>query len=94
MDSRRTVRNRSLVIDHDAIAQRAHDIFVSRGSTHGHDVEDWLMAESQIREELVVAGEVSTSPPSSRSSRARTSARTAGKGRTRSTPSSRKKKAG
>jgi hypothetical protein len=94
MDGRRTVRNQSSVTDHGTIARRAHDIFTSRGAAHGHDVEDWLMAEAQLREELAQKGEVSASPPSSRSSRARTSARTAGNRTTRSTPSSRKKKAG
>jgi hypothetical protein len=94
MDGRLTARTGSPVIDRDAIARRAHDIFVSRGATHGQDVEDWLMAEAQLREELAQKGEVSASPQPSRSSRARTSARSAGKGRGRPTPSSRKKKAG
>ena len=30
------------------IARRAYELFESRGFTHGHDVEDWLRAESEI----------------------------------------------
>ncbi len=31
------------------IAQRAYEIFLARGATDGHDVEDWLQAESELR---------------------------------------------
>jgi hypothetical protein len=31
------------------IAKRAYDLFVARGCTHGHDVEDWLCAEAELR---------------------------------------------
>jgi hypothetical protein len=30
------------------IEQRAYERFESRGCVHGHDVEDWLAAESEI----------------------------------------------
>ena len=32
----------------DAIAQRAYERFVERGYQHGHDVEDWLLAERDL----------------------------------------------
>jgi hypothetical protein len=32
----------------EEIARLAHEIFVRRGSTHGHDVEDWLAAEREL----------------------------------------------
>lgn len=32
-----------------AIAARAHDLYVARGADDGHDVEDWLQAEREIR---------------------------------------------
>lgn len=35
--------------EHDAIARRAYDIYRSRGSSHGSDVEDWLEAERQLK---------------------------------------------
>jgi hypothetical protein len=31
------------------IAARAHDRFVQRGGEHGHDLEDWLAAEAELR---------------------------------------------
>ncbi len=33
---------------HDAIARRAYDLFASRGFSHGHDWEDWFLAESEL----------------------------------------------
>src|SRR5258708_19781423 len=32
----------------ELIARRAHELFESRGFTHGHDREDWLTAMSEI----------------------------------------------
>lgn len=32
----------------EAIARRAYEIFESHGRTHGHDVDDWLRAESEL----------------------------------------------
>ena len=32
----------------DLIARRAYELFESRGFAHGHDLEDWLGAESEI----------------------------------------------
>ena len=40
----------SPVVSHDVIARRAHEFFVQRGGTHGHDLEDWLAAERELRE--------------------------------------------
>jgi hypothetical protein len=31
------------------IAARAHEHFLARGGDHGHDVEDWLAAEAELR---------------------------------------------
>ncbi len=33
---------------HTQIKERAFEIFESRGSTHGDDMQDWLRAERQI----------------------------------------------
>ena len=30
------------------IADRAHELFEARGQEHGHDLEDWLRAESEL----------------------------------------------
>ena len=33
----------------DVIARRAFELFLERGGEHGHDLEDWLVAERQVR---------------------------------------------
>ena len=33
------------------VAGRAYSNFLNQGSQHGHDVDDWLKAESQLQEE-------------------------------------------
>ena len=37
------------VTEHD-ITRRAYDFYLARGCEHGHDVEDWLQAERELRE--------------------------------------------
>ena len=32
----------------EAIRRRAYSLFEARGSEHGHDVEDWLVAETEL----------------------------------------------
>jgi hypothetical protein len=32
----------------DSVARRAFEIFMGRGAVHGHDLDDWLLAESQL----------------------------------------------
>jgi hypothetical protein len=32
----------------EAISHRAYLLFQARGSEHGHDVEDWLVAEAEL----------------------------------------------
>jgi hypothetical protein len=36
----------------DQIAQRAYEIYQSRGGTDGQDMEDWLQAERELRRGL------------------------------------------
>jgi hypothetical protein len=31
------------------VARRAYDLYLARGCAHGHDVDDWLQAEQQLR---------------------------------------------
>jgi len=31
------------------IARRAYDLYLARGREHGHDVDDWLTAERELR---------------------------------------------
>jgi hypothetical protein len=37
-----------MVTDSD-IARRAYDLYVARGCENGHDVDDWLRAERELR---------------------------------------------
>ena len=32
----------------DAIAMRAYELFIARGATDGHDLDDWLRAEHEL----------------------------------------------
>lgn len=32
----------------ERISERAYQLFVERGSEHGHDIDDWLRAEAEI----------------------------------------------
>ena len=36
------------VTEHD-IARRAYELYLARDGEHGHDVEDWLEAEHELR---------------------------------------------
>ena len=36
------------VIDAD-VARRAYDLFLTRDCEHGHDVDDWVQAEQELR---------------------------------------------
>jgi len=39
-------------IPHEKIAMRAYEKWVQRGRPHGTDVQDWVEAESELRQEL------------------------------------------
>ena len=39
--------------DHD-IAQRAFELYCARGCQHGHDIDDWLQAERELRDSVRV----------------------------------------
>jgi hypothetical protein len=47
--SRATVRRSPVT---EEIELRAYHIYLGRGATDGHDVDDWLQAERQVLEEL------------------------------------------
>jgi hypothetical protein len=49
--------NRDLMSDHDAIARRAHELFVERGGEHGHHEDDWLRAEAELRTQRITGSE-------------------------------------
>jgi Protein of unknown function (DUF2934) len=35
--------------DSHAVAGRAYELYLSRGGEHGHDIDDWLQAERELR---------------------------------------------
>jgi hypothetical protein len=37
------------------IARRAYELFEARGGLHGHDVDDWLQAEREVRSRRSIA---------------------------------------
>ena len=32
------------------VARRAYDLYLARGCEHGHDVDDWVQAERELRQ--------------------------------------------
>jgi hypothetical protein len=40
---------------HDEIARRAYQLYEERGREHGHDWEDWFLAEHDLRQRAVRA---------------------------------------
>ena len=44
-----SIENRLHQYTTDDIARRAHELFEQRGGAHGHDLDDWLQAEVEIR---------------------------------------------
>lgn len=45
---RNTTSDEVFAVSDDPIAERAHAIYVERGSGHGSDLDDWLQAEREI----------------------------------------------
>ena len=41
-------KSEDMLPDGHDIALRAYDLFIQRGGVHGHDLEDWLVAERQL----------------------------------------------
>jgi hypothetical protein len=39
----------AISVSHDEIARLAHKYWAERGGQHGHDAEDWLRAEQELR---------------------------------------------
>jgi len=43
--------------DPDAIATRAYELFLARGSEPGHEMDDWLRAEAELKAEAQLSAE-------------------------------------
>ena len=37
-------------LERDEVAQRAYELYIARGCQHGYDLEDWLVAERELRQ--------------------------------------------
>ena len=59
---------RSLQPTPEEIRQRAHEIYLARGGTPGNDLEDWLRAEGQLKQERA-AVKIETTQPMMRATR-------------------------
>jgi len=67
--------------DRDAIARRAYELYLQRGSEPGHELEDWLQAEVDLAANAdppqAFAHEEPAAPPARAGRRAGNSAQTA-----------------
>ena len=45
------VENHNQASTIEAVAARAYQLYIERGCTHGHDLDDWIEAERQIKTE-------------------------------------------
>ena len=43
-------RSTERVVTDSDVARRAHELYLLRGGEHGHDVDDWLQAERELRD--------------------------------------------
>jgi hypothetical protein len=43
------MRRSASELTRDTIARRAYEIYLSRGGTHGHSMDDWLQAEGELQ---------------------------------------------
>lgn len=50
MKGRKLAQSSSPLPTDEQIEQRAYELFLARGATHGHDVEDWLRAQAELHE--------------------------------------------
>jgi len=49
------VKAPKLEITNESIAARAYILWEKQGRPHGHDVANWLLAESQLKQEMLTA---------------------------------------
>jgi hypothetical protein len=41
--------------DHETVALRAYELYLARGATDGHELDDWLAAERELRAQPTAA---------------------------------------
>jgi len=45
-----TATDTTITVSHEAIAQRAHELYVQSGNVDGRELDFWLEAERELRE--------------------------------------------
>ena len=55
------VDHQDRTISREELEKRAYELYLQRGAEHGHDEEDWLLAETQLSEERTRGRETSES---------------------------------
>jgi len=55
MKTRHKVATEASIELHEQIRRRAYELYEQRGREDGHDVEDWLQAESELTQPKVQA---------------------------------------
>jgi hypothetical protein len=40
---------RAAAVEHSEIARRAYELYERRGGGHGRDLDDWFLAENELR---------------------------------------------
>lgn len=53
-------------ITREMIERKAYELYLARGGEHGGDVNDWLEAERQLREETQTPAKPTRTPSTSR----------------------------
>jgi hypothetical protein len=43
-------------IEHERVAELAHELFLARGAGDGHDLDDWLKAETLLQQQIRSSG--------------------------------------
>ena len=51
--SSKSLQTRSGQATHRDIARRAYELYEARGREHGHDIDDWLQAERELRDSVM-----------------------------------------
>ena len=50
--SSKSLPNRSATMTDRDIARRAYELYEKRGREHGHELDDWLQAERELRDSV------------------------------------------
>jgi len=54
--------NDTAILDAEAIAKRAYELYLQRGSVPGHELDDWLEAEAELSRAAAPSDEAPVQP--------------------------------